>query len=44
MCGCVWKLRFKGRENGKNNNESFDNLHIKLLIHAYALAEISQVK
>ena len=28
----------KGKENGKNNNEGFDKLHIILLIHVYALA------
>ena len=28
----------------KNNNEGFDKLHIILLIHVYALAQIGQVK
>ena len=35
----------KGKENGKkNNNEGFDKLHLILLIHAYAFAQIRQVK
>ena len=30
---------FYGKENGKKNNESFDNLHIVWLIHVYALSK-----
>ena len=36
-------IHFKGKENGKNYNEGFDNLHIILLIHVYALAKIRQL-
>ena len=38
---CCHKSIIKGKEN---NNEGFDKLHIILLIHVYALAEILQVK
>ena len=34
----------KSKENGKNNNEGFDDLHIILLIYVYALGKIRQVK
>ena len=35
---------FKGKENGKNNNEGFYNLHVILLIYVYALDQMRQVK
>ena len=37
------KLYYRQRKR-KNNNEGFDQLHILLLIHVYALAQIRQVK
>ena len=42
----IYTLRgfVKGKENGKHNEKGFDNLHILLLIHVYALAKIRQVK
>ena len=34
----------KAKKTKKKNNESFDKLHMILLIHVYALAQIRQVK
>ena len=39
---CAWAL--KGKDNGKNNDEGFDTLHMISLIHVYALAQIRQIK
>ena len=32
------------RKRGKNNNESFNKLHMILLIHVYVFTQIRQVK
>ena len=37
-------LSLKAKKTEKNNNESFDKLHMILLIHVYALAQKGQVK